>query len=68
MMETDISDHHALIFSILKLTGEKGEVVSKNEGKTTQFNNYFNDITKGLNIKECCISDKLSDGSLVNAI
>ena len=36
---------------------EKGEVVSKNGEIATHFNNYFNDITKGLNIKEWCISD-----------
>ena len=30
---------------------EKGEVVSKNEEIATHFNNYFNDVTKGLNIK-----------------
>ena len=47
---------------------EKGEVVSINEEIATHFNNYFNDITKGLNIKEWCISDKLSDDPLVNAI
>ena len=47
---------------------EKGKVVSKNEEIATHFNNYFNDITKGLNIKEWCISDKLSDDPLVNAI
>ena len=47
---------------------EKGEVVSKNEEIATHFNNYFNDITKGLNIKKWCISGKLSDDPLVNAI
>ena len=47
---------------------EKGEVVSKNEEIATHFNNYFNDITKGLNIKKWCISDKSSDDPLVNAI
>ena len=47
---------------------EKGEVVSKNEEIATHFNNYFNDITKGLNIRKWCISDKLSDDPLVNAI
>ena len=46
---------------------EKG-AVSKNEEIATHFNNYFNDITKGLNIKKWCISDKLSDDLLVNAI
>ena len=46
---------------------EKGEVLSKNHETATHFNNYFNDITKGLNIKKWCISDKLSD-ELVNAI
>ena len=46
---------------------EKGEVVSKNEEIATHFNNYFNDITKGLNIKKWCILDKLSDDPLVNA-
>ena len=45
-----------------------GEVVSKNEKIATHFNNYFNDITEGLNIKKWCISDKLSDDPLVNAI
>ena len=34
----------------------------------THFNNYFNDITKELNIKRWCISDKLSDYTLVKAI
>ena len=47
---------------------EKGEVVSKNEEIATHFNNYFNDITEGLNIKKWSISDKLSDDPLVNAI
>ena len=47
---------------------EKGEVVSKNEEIATHFNNYFNDITKGLKIKKWCISDNLSDDPLVNAI
>ena len=47
---------------------EKGEVVSKNEEIATHFNNYFNDITKGLNIKKWCISDHLSDDPLVNDI
>ena len=47
---------------------EKGEVVSKNEEIATHFNNYFNGMTRGLNIKKWCISDKLSDDSLVNAI
>ena len=31
---------------------EKEEVVSKNEEIATYFNNYFNDMTKGLNIKK----------------
>ena len=44
---------------------EKGEIVFKNGEIATHFNNCFNDITKGLNIKKWCISDKLSD---VNAI
>ena len=47
---------------------EKGEIVFKNDEIATHFNNYFNDITKGLNIKKWCISDKLSDDPLVNAI
>ena len=47
---------------------EKGEVVSKNEEISTYFNNYFNYITKGLSIKKWCISDKLSDDPIVNAI
>ena len=47
---------------------EKGEVVSKNEEIATHFNNYFNDITKGLKIKKWCILDKLSDDPLVNGI
>ena len=47
---------------------EKGEVVSKDEEIATQFNNYFNDITKRLNIKKWSLSDKLSDDPLVNAI
>ena len=47
---------------------EKGEVVSKNEEIATHFNNYFNDITKGLNIKKWCIPDDLSDDPLMNAI
>ena len=45
---------------------EKGEVVSKNEKIATHFNNYFNNITEGLNIKKWSISDKLSDDPLVN--
>ena len=47
---------------------ENGEVVSKNEEIATHFNNYFNDIAKGLNIKKWCISYKLSDDPLVNTI
>ena len=47
---------------------EKGEEVSKNEEIATHFSNYFNDITKGLNTKKWCISDKLPDDPLVNAI
>ena len=47
---------------------EKWEVVSKNEEIATHFNNYLNDITKGLNTKKWYISDKLSDGRLVNAV
>ena len=47
---------------------EKGEVVSKTEEIATHFNNYFDDITKGLNITKWCISDKLSDDPIVNAI
>ena len=47
---------------------EKGAVVSKNEEIATHFNNYFNDITKGLNIEKWCIPNKLSDEPLVNAI
>ena len=47
---------------------EKEEIVSKNEKIATYFNNYFNDITEGLNIKKWSISDKLFDDSLVNAI
>ena len=47
---------------------EKGEVVSKNEETATHFNNYFYDITKGLNIKKWCISNKLSDEPLAHAI
>ena len=47
---------------------EKREVVSKNEEIATDFNNYFNDITKGPNIKKWFISVKLSDDPLVNAI
>ena len=43
-------------------------VASKNEEIATHVNNYFNDITKGLNIKTFFISDKLSDDQLVNAI
>ena len=31
---------------------EKGEVVSKNEKIATHFNDYFNKITEGLNIKK----------------
>ena len=31
---------------------EKGEVVSKNEEIATHFNNYFNDISKRVNIKK----------------
>ena len=44
---------------------ENREVVSKNEKIATHFNNYFNDMTKGLNIKRWCISDKLSDDPLM---
>ena len=47
---------------------EKGEVVSKNKEIAIQFNNYFNGITKGLNIKKWFILDKSSDDPLVNAI
>ena len=47
---------------------EKVEVISKNEEIATHFNNYFNDITEGLNIKKWCISDYLCDNPLVNAI
>ena len=47
---------------------EKGEVVSENEEIATHFNNYFSDITEGLNIKKWCISDNLCDDPLVNAI
>ena len=47
---------------------EEGEVVSKFEKIASHFNNYFNGITKTLNIKKWCISDKLSDDPLVNAI
>ena len=47
---------------------EKGEVVSKNEKIAIHFNNYFNDITEGLNIKKWSISDKFSDDPLLNAI
>ena len=43
---------------------EKVEVASKNEEIATHFNNYFNGITKGLNIKEWCISNKLFDDHL----
>ena len=45
---------------------EKREVACKNEEIATYLNNYFNDITKGLNIEKWCISDKLSDDPLVN--
>ena len=47
---------------------KKGEVVSKIEEIATHFNNYLNNITKGLSIKKWCISDKLSDDPFVNAI
>ena len=47
---------------------EKGEKVCRNEEIATHFNNYLNDITEELNIKKWCISDKLSDDPLVNAI
>ena len=47
---------------------EKGEVVSENEEIGTDFSNYFNDITEGLNIKKWCISDKLSDDPHLNTI
>ena len=46
---------------------EKGKVVSKDKETATHFNNYLNDITKGLNMKKWCISDNLSDDPLVNA-
>ena len=47
---------------------EKGDVFSKNGEKTNHFNNYFNDITKAINIKKWCNSNKLSDDPLLNAI
>lgn len=47
---------------------EKGEVVTKNEEIATHLNSYFNNIIKGLNNERWCISDKLSDEPLVNAI
>ena len=47
---------------------EKGEVVSENEEIATHFNGYYNDITRGVNIKNWCISDKLPDDPFVNAI
>ena len=47
---------------------EKGEVVSKNQKKATHFNDYFNDITEGLNSKKWSVSDKFSDDPHVNAI
>ena len=47
---------------------EKGEVVSENEEIATHLINYSNVITKGLTIKKWCISNKLPDGPLVNAI
>ena len=47
---------------------EKGDVVSENEEIATQFNNYLNYVTKRLSIKKWCISDKLSDDPLANAI
>ena len=47
---------------------EKEEVVSKNEEIETHFNNYFNNITKGINFKKWCISSKLCHDSLLNAI
>ena len=46
----------------------KGEVVSKNDEIATHFNSYFNEVTKELNIKKWCISDKLSDDPRVKAI
>ena len=52
-------------FDEKKEKGEKGEVISKNEQIATHFNNYFNDIAKGL---KWCVSDKLSDDPLANAI
>ena len=50
------------------ILGEKGEVLSKNEEIATHFNNYFNNITRGLNIEKWCISENSSDDPLVNAI
>ena len=47
---------------------EKGEIVYQNDEIATQFNSYFSDITKGLDIKEYCISNKFFHDPLVNAI
>ena len=43
-------------------------MVFKTEEIATHFNNYFNDITKGVPIKKCRISNMFSDDPLVNAI
>ena len=55
-------------FDNIIIVVEKEKVVSKNEEIVTHFDNYFNDVTEGLNIKKWCISEKLSDDPLVNAI
>ena len=47
---------------------EKEEAVSKNKEIVTHFNNYFSDVTKGLNMKKWYISNELSGDPLVNAI
>ena len=47
---------------------EKGKVISKNENIATHFNNCFNGITEGLNIKKWSISHQLSNDALVDAI
>ena len=55
-------------FDVKIILVEKREEVSKNEEITTHFNNFFNDITKRLNIKKSSISDKLPDDPLATTI
>ena len=56
------------IWHWLKRTLNSKLLLSLPEETATNFNNYFNNITKGLHIKYWCVSDKLFDDPLVNAI